>query len=71
LEKLDQWYKPGDTFVSGSKNLVLADLHIAGHLAWVKVLWGEQSDEWQKVLTWNNGRWKALFDKLQPFEKVV
>jgi len=71
LEKVEKWYKPGQTFVSGTQDLIFADLQLAGYLIWVRSLWGEDSEEWREILTWNNGRWKALFEKLKPFEEVL
>jgi len=71
LDKIDKWYKPGDKFVSGSQKLIFADLILAGFLVWIKVLWGEDSPEWQDLLTWNNGRWKDLFDELKNLQQVA
>ena len=71
LQPMERWYKQGDKFLTGSDDLILADLHIAGWLGWVRTLWGEDSEQWQKVLAWNGGRWKALFEKLAPYEQVV
>jgi len=71
LDKVESWYKPGDKFASGSQKLIFADLMIAGFLVWAKILLGEESAEWQDTLTWHNGRWKALFDELKPFEQVL
>jgi glutathione S-transferase len=70
LAKLESWYKPGEPFVGGS-DLILADLQVAGFIGWLRTSLGEESDQWQEVLKWNNGRWKALFDKLKPFEQVL
>ena len=68
---MERWYKQGDKFLTGSDDLILADLHITGWLGWVRTLWGEDSEQWQKVLAWNGGRWKALFEKLAPYEQIV
>ena len=67
---IEKWYKPGEKYIGGNE-IVLADLHTAGLLVWIRALWGKDSPEWANVLTWNNGRWSHLLDNLSKYEQVL
>ncbi|KAJ3502346.1 hypothetical protein NLJ89_g8929 [Agrocybe chaxingu] len=45
-----------------------ADFVAASYLLWVRILIGEDSEEWNDLQTWHNGRWKALFAAVKKYE---
>ncbi|TFK22113.1 hypothetical protein FA15DRAFT_671854 [Coprinopsis marcescibilis] len=45
-----------------------ADLILAGLLLCVKAVNGEDSPQWQSIMTWSNGKWKTFLDKLEPYQ---
>ncbi|KZT68722.1 hypothetical protein DAEQUDRAFT_811967 [Daedalea quercina L-15889] len=50
----------------GANNVSHADTAIAGVLIWARITFGEDSDEWHAVESYNNGRWKrylAFFER--------
>lgn len=52
----------------GDGLLCHADTSIAGFLAYARVGWGEESEEWQRIANFDGGRWKRF---LKYFEKWV
>ncbi|KDR72915.1 hypothetical protein GALMADRAFT_73344 [Galerina marginata CBS 339.88] len=80
LGKADSWYATMDSKLEGElKNtqflmgdtLSFADINIAGYLIWLRIVWGEDNERWQEMLTWHGGRWKGLMEKLKKYETVV
>lgn len=80
---LDKWYAKTDVpggeegqevrrtpFVMGD-TLSWADLVIAGYTVWLRIIWGEDSEKWQDMMTWHGGRWKTLINSLKKYETVV
>ena len=39
-----------------------ADFFTSGYLMYFKNIWGEDSEEWKDIASWNEGRWKKLLD---------
>ncbi|KAH9930239.1 uncharacterized protein B0H18DRAFT_873330 [Fomitopsis serialis] len=39
-----------------------ADISIAGLLIWVRAIYGEESEEWRRVKSFDGGRWKRFLD---------
>ncbi|TFK22721.1 hypothetical protein FA15DRAFT_558791, partial [Coprinopsis marcescibilis] len=72
----DSWDRPSDgtghlgtsdsesPFLMGVKP-VFADFVIGGVLAWIRNVWGEDSEEWHFVAGWHGGRWKRFVGALQ------
>ncbi|CAA7270675.1 unnamed protein product [Cyclocybe aegerita] len=48
-----------------------ADFVVASYLVWLRVIWGEESEEWKDLEAWHNGRWKNLFIAIRKYEKIV
>ncbi|KAI3599152.1 glutathione transferase fungal specific class A [Moniliophthora roreri] len=67
---LDGWMKKEDQYVMGD-TVSFADFVIAASLLWIRVLWGEDSEEWKSVASWHDGRWGRLIKSLTPYEKLV
>lgn len=66
MSKVDECLAKTDTkgpFVMGD-TISYADLFISAFLMWFKNVWGEDSEEWKDVASWNEGRWKNLLHAL-------
>ncbi|KAJ3561973.1 hypothetical protein NP233_g9861 [Leucocoprinus birnbaumii] len=67
FETLDGWLnKSVGPFFMGN-TITFADFTVAAMLQGIKVCMGENSQEWRDVMTWHNGRWKALLESLEPY----
>ncbi|KAJ2915897.1 hypothetical protein MD484_g4523, partial [Candolleomyces efflorescens] len=44
------------------------DLILAAYVMWMKKVWGEESEEWKAVKSWNGGKWESLLDGCKIFE---
>ena len=51
----DKLWFLGDTFS-------FADAYFAGYLAWIMAVLGADSEEWKRLVSWNEGRWARLVD---------
>ena len=66
MNKIDGCFAKTDTkglFVMGD-TISWADFFISGYLIFYKNIWGEDSEEWKDVASWNEGRWKNLLHAL-------
>ncbi|PPQ71150.1 hypothetical protein CVT25_004768 [Psilocybe cyanescens] len=45
-----------------------ADIVVVSWLFFMRRVWGEDSDEWKKIVSWNGGRWKNLSDAFKRYE---
>jgi len=71
LGKADAWYaKNGGQgpFLLG-ETPSWGDIIVAGYLNWTRVVWGDDSQQWKDVSSWNNGRWVAIIEALKKYEK--
>jgi len=59
----------GGHFIQGD-GLTYGDLNVAAYFARYKYAVGEESEEWKKMLTWDNGKWARLMEALKPYEGV-
>jgi glutathione S-transferase len=57
-------YMMGDT-------ISWSDIVLFGFLSFFKVIWGEDSEEWKDIASWNDGRWEAHVDALKKYNTVV
>ncbi|KAJ3552478.1 hypothetical protein NP233_g12874 [Leucocoprinus birnbaumii] len=66
--EVDAWMRksPGK-FVTGDSP-VFADFVIASRLQGLRAVFGEESEEWQDIETWHDGRWETLLHELKPYE---
>ncbi|KAJ7729647.1 hypothetical protein DFH07DRAFT_177799 [Mycena maculata] len=64
--RVSSWMKD-DMFVMGDV-VSYADLVVAGEFQWFKKSFGEESDKWKDMLTWQGGRWAKLVNNLQKYE---
>ena len=51
--------------------ICFADIQIASYFAWAKVCLGEDSKEWERILGWHGGRWKAISELFKQYETDV
>ncbi|EPQ54411.1 hypothetical protein GLOTRDRAFT_76907 [Gloeophyllum trabeum ATCC 11539] len=59
------WYaKSGKEYLMGEKPC-FADLSLGAFLAGTKQIFGEQSDEWKLIKTWDDGRWARLLKSIE------
>ncbi|KAH9480877.1 Glutathione S-transferase-like protein ustS [Psilocybe cubensis] len=48
-----------------------ADIVVASILFFLRRAWGEDSEEWKKICSWNGGRWKNFSDAFKKYETVI
>jgi glutathione S-transferase len=73
LTKVDSWYaKNGGKgpFLLG-ETVSWGDLVIASYLSSWRILWGEDSQQWKDISSWNNGRWAEIAKALKKYETVL
>lgn len=64
MEKVDGPYLMGHT-------PCFSDFAIAGMILWMKKVWGEDSEEWTDISTWNDGRWAAFLEGISRYETIT
>jgi len=70
--KIAKWYKPGVMFLSGSPDRPgLADFWIVALFNNIRLVWGEDSEEWNNALKWQDGKWKALSEYFAKYEQIL
>lgn len=74
LGKLRGWLSangPGkDTFLMGDR-VCFADFQIASALLSFKIVCGENSEQWERVCGWHDGKWKAYLKEFEPYMTVA
>lgn len=71
LAIIDQWYsKTEGAFLMGD-TVSWSDFVIASCLIWPRRIFGEDSGEWQSILSWHEGRWAGLMGGLQKYESIL
>jgi glutathione S-transferase len=71
--KVDAWYQKGKDegpYLMGN-TICFADLVFASFAFWPKRVWGEDSAEWQDMLTWHEGRFGVLAESLAKYETIL
>ena len=56
-------YMMGDT-------ISWSDFVLFGFLSFFKIIWGEESEEWKDIVSWNGGRWEAHVDALNKYNTL-
>ncbi|KAF5317502.1 hypothetical protein D9619_013138 [Psilocybe cf. subviscida] len=69
--KVAKWYgqEQGGPFMLG-ETVSWTDFVVSGHLFWYRAVWGEESAEWQDVMTWDDGHWKTFCDAMKPHSET-
>ncbi|KAK7045883.1 hypothetical protein VNI00_007314 [Paramarasmius palmivorus] len=66
---IDGWLKKEDRYVMGDK-VSFVDFVLAGSILWIRILWGEDSEEWKKATSWHDGRWARLVKDFEQYERL-
>jgi len=56
-------------FVAGER-VTYADMIMAGWFIFARRVWGKDSEAWERVEGWHDGRWKRLLEDFADFEYV-
>ncbi|KAJ3552797.1 hypothetical protein NP233_g12789 [Leucocoprinus birnbaumii] len=71
---LDRWMSKNNTQNGGEwvmgDTITFADFAIAGLLNGARVVLGEESEDWQKMMGWCGGKWKRFMDGLKEYSCV-
>ncbi|KAF4617881.1 hypothetical protein D9613_006291 [Agrocybe pediades] len=70
---LNTWFKATDEkglFMLGETSS-WADLNMASFLKWMRFNFGEDSEEWKRILSWNEGRWDNLVKAFDKYSAIV
>ncbi|RPD66781.1 hypothetical protein L226DRAFT_518873 [Lentinus tigrinus ALCF2SS1-7] len=54
----------------GNQRICYADVTVAAFLVWLRITFGEASEEWKDVLTWDGGRWAKFAEAFREYEHV-
>jgi len=71
--KVDAWYQKSGgqhPFLLGD-TVSWADVVVASYLRQFKYVFGEDSQKWNDVMRWHDGRWKRLLEHLDKYFAVV
>jgi len=44
------------------------DIDLASCLNRLRVIWGDDSQQWKDISSWNNGRWAAIIEAMKKYE---
>jgi len=73
MRNVDAWYVK-----NGGKGPFLlgetpswADIVVASCLVWMRIVWGEDSQQWKEISSWNNGRWSGIVEAFKKYETVI
>lgn len=69
LEEIRKKYGVEGPWLLG-KEAKLPDLVVAGSLAWVVSIMGEDSELWKDIMKWDEGRWAERWDNIKPFYRL-
>ncbi|KAJ3570061.1 hypothetical protein NP233_g4656 [Leucocoprinus birnbaumii] len=70
FDAMDGWYeKSSGPFLVGDQPS-FGDFTVAASLMGMKILFGEESEDWKKVSAANNGRWLKLLSDLEAYTSV-
>lgn len=60
--------KNGGPFARGEQ-VSFVDFAFGGWVLWFKLIWGEESELWKDLMTWNDGRWGRYLERLEEYAK--
>ncbi|ESK90067.1 hypothetical protein Moror_7863 [Moniliophthora roreri MCA 2997] len=67
---IDAWLKKEDQYVMGDR-ISFVDFALASSLIYIRILWGEDSEEWKNICSWHNGRWGRLVKDFGAYERLA
>jgi glutathione S-transferase len=68
--KTASWFAKTGPFMMGDTPS-WADFVVASYTLWSRIIWGEDSQQWKDITSWNGGRWKTLMESLKKYETVA
>ncbi|KIM40954.1 hypothetical protein M413DRAFT_19076 [Hebeloma cylindrosporum] len=76
LDKVDAWYSAKTGAVNGGPFLLgktpsWGDIVVASYFVMMRIVWGEDSEQWKDISSWNGGRWAGIVGALKSFEIVI
>ncbi|PSR72265.1 hypothetical protein PHLCEN_2v11857 [Hermanssonia centrifuga] len=73
LAKLNGWLSangPGrDNLLTGDR-IIFADIQLASLLIWAKVVCGEDSEDWKRLASLHDGKWKRFLAQFEKYGAV-
>jgi glutathione S-transferase len=71
LGRVDSWYakSSGPFILDASPSW--ADFVVASYAMWWRSIWGEDSKEWDDIVSWHGGRWAKLLANLKDYQEVI
>lgn len=63
---LDELLKKDDVYVMGNMPSFV-DFAIGGWLNTARAIYGKESEEWKKIMSWHGGRWERLMTGLDQY----
>ncbi|KAJ3489982.1 hypothetical protein NLI96_g1742 [Meripilus lineatus] len=72
FDTLNTWLSTagGSNFFAGDQ-IGYADIVVASHLIWARIVLGKDSNEWKTITEWNDGRWAKYLKSFENYETVV
>jgi glutathione S-transferase len=67
FDTLHGWLSKSQGEFFMGKTVSFADFVVGATLQFMKITYGEDSEEWNDVMTWNNGRWAAYQRSMEPY----
>jgi glutathione S-transferase len=71
LAAVASWYKDESTLTLVGDSLGFADLLLCSYLIWFRIVLGEDSAFFKKVMSYQNGRWERLLLSVKDYETVI
>ncbi|PPQ85501.1 hypothetical protein CVT25_006581 [Psilocybe cyanescens] len=69
IGKVDTWYSKTDDlgpFFMGNE-ASWGDIVVASYLIWLRIVWGQDSQQWKDIAGWHVGRWARLLQDLEKY----
>ncbi|KAJ7574097.1 hypothetical protein C8J56DRAFT_839501, partial [Mycena floridula] len=66
LEAGHKWYKEGKLTLVGTQ-IEFADMLLGAYLKYCKSIWGEESESWKRLSSFNRGKWANLVGELGKY----
>jgi hypothetical protein len=73
MGNINKWFEMnvgGGPFLMGDV-LSCSDLVRAEETIWYRIFWGEDSEEWKDIMTWDGGRWNNILEMLKEYEIAI
>ncbi|ESK93164.1 hypothetical protein Moror_1100 [Moniliophthora roreri MCA 2997] len=69
LNEIAKWYKEENAFLAGERP-IYADFSLIPIFYVAKPLFGEFSEEWKNLASWNGGRWARMMEAAEGYEST-